>query len=186
MAVGLAVSLSRAGVAQDEPPPQKAVSLGVLGGVSIPAHVSSDVLDIGWNVTGEFLLNLDRLTALRVDLSYEHFGFVTSGRFESGSAHTFGGTAGLRLNLLEGGRVKPYLVVGLGAFNLTTDGVTRGGANLSSNATGFGFDAGLGLSVALKRVELHFVTTLLNIFVSESPIPSDNVYIVPIAVGVMF
>jgi hypothetical protein len=110
-----------------------------------------------------------------------------------------GSPAGLQIPLLHT-PIYPYLTAGLGAFrvqnrvdSVTTNGSTCGTTTTVSNTTPatpafkFGFDAGVGLGLRLRRVTAFAEGKVQDVYSNQGMIKSTKqISAVPVSVGLLF
>jgi opacity protein-like surface antigen len=172
----------------------RAVQFGFGGGAIVPRN-NTNVQEILAGATGQAFL-LVRMApgfpSLRVgaDFSRMKFGKPQQGLVgvPDGSTRTqLGGIASLRFDLLPG-PVKPYLMGGVGAFNIR-DAITNiaqtGTTSVSS--TKFGIDGGGGVSFQMGRVSGFVETRIQNVYTkSTGVIDTKSIQAFPITFGLMF
>jgi len=178
------------------------IRFGIAGGVVIPrTGGSTRELENGLHGQGFALLKLPGgLPALRLNVDYAHMRFAkpTAGTASS-SAGTDGartlldGVAGVRLDLLHG-PVRPYLLAGVGAFNVRdalTAAATSGGnaaaLDRTMTSTNFGVDGGAGLAFKLGPVDGFLETRLQNVYTKQAGlIDTKSIQSFPVAFGITF
>ena len=131
---------------------QRPVTLGVAGGIGMPAGDLASEVNPGWRALGTLALGVPLIPlGLRVDAAYDQLGFERALVGSSGSAgaqRIVSVSANPTYRLPSAGSsFAPYLIAGVGAYNV---GCT-GGVGCDS-ATRFGWNAGLGTRFAAVGV----------------------------------
>jgi hypothetical protein len=117
--------------------PQRPISIGLAGGVSLPQGDLADGASIGWHALGSLMLStLMQPLGLRLDAAYSRFELSDEdGNWSVGSATL---NATYRLPMTNS-PMSPYLISGLGAY--------RSECSLDAGCdarTKFGWNVGLG------------------------------------------
>jgi len=164
------------------------VRIGFGGGMSVPTSHAADALKTGVNGQGYLLVNLAGIP-LRFNLGYQKFDFkeallATSGA-TSGSSQQLSGVAGLSVNLLSLGPIRPYVTAGVGAFNLKDELETVSGTTSTTN-THFGVDGGAGLRLKLGRVEAFAEGRVQNVYTDKGVIDTKSITSIPVTFGILF
>lgn len=205
-AVILATSVSIAG-AQAATSPTKPISFGISAGAAVPTGDLSNGsssgfsgVNTGYNVTGSLAFALPAIPfGIRADASYNQFGTrnvqypidvtyatspgsntanVVGNSYYNADVRVLGFTANLVFPLpLQATILRPYLIGGLGAYNVRTSPFGVG----SSTQTNFGFNLGGGLTIPLSGFN-----TFIEARYHHANQDSGNISFVPITVGVMF
>src|SRR5262245_37786407 len=119
------------------------VTLGVGGGMSVPVSDAGDAFKNGFNVQGIARLNVPKLPVMpRFDLNFSRFNLDNAQVGVPGTSQILAGLANLQLSVLPLGPVRPYVIAGLGAYNLKTE--TQGITPTSVTGTHFGINGGAG------------------------------------------
>ena len=163
------------------------VKIGFGGGLSVPVSDAKDVFKNGFH--GKAMVKWDAPVlplALRGSVGYSQLdlksltpGVDDKGKILSGLANVSYG--------FPVGPVKPYIIAGLGAFNVKTE---VGGT--SSSETKFGIDGGAGLEFKLGGIAGFVEGRLENIFTDQglsSAIGSTQEFktlIIPVTFGIFF
>src|SRR5262245_3222911 len=167
------------------------ISVGLGGGVSVPVSDAKDVFEHGYNGMGFVRLNLPFLPITpRVDFTYNRFDIKSSALSGLGSPVTSGtstsmaGVANVQIPLMHAPLVTPYLIAGLGAYNVKTelDDVN----NTSDSATHFGINGGAGLIVKLGMVSLSAEGRRDNVYTDKGLIDSKSIQTVPVSFGLVY
>jgi len=190
-----AVAWARSARAQGAP----GVHFGVSGGADFPVSDQRDVYKTGWNGTALVAFNFgDSPVGMRIDGSYHDFR--TKGDLEP----FFGGTGKTRIidgtaDLVIGARhapVEPYLIGGVGAYDLRFHGqeVDTGNA-FTQSTTRFGWNAGGGIAfpvnpnwVGRMFVEARYTSISVNAdrFSNSIHTGGTRFTFVPVNVGIIF
>jgi opacity protein-like surface antigen len=153
------------------------VSFGVSGGLSIPTGDFGDFFDSGYNAGAllEFTPRVSPL-AIRVEGDYQRFGVKdvdsnTDLRMISGIANVlykFGGAT----------MVRPYVLGGLGLFNVGSTG------DEGESENKFGYNVGGGLEIPLSGITVFGDVRFQQVRVGDEG--ESNFNLVPIKVGIRF
>jgi hypothetical protein len=183
---------------------QPTVHVGIAGGVVIPrTGASARTIENGLHGQAFALVRLPGgLPALRLNVDYDHmrFGRPTTGT--TGTTPTAGaaeapdatrtmidGVAGLHLDLLHG-PVRPYVVAGVGAFNIRDalrTAATGGALPDATTSTNLGVDGGAGLAFRLGRIDGFVETRLRNVYTRQRGlVDTRSIQSLPIAFGLTF
>jgi hypothetical protein len=174
-AIGLALALG-AQVAQA----QAGLSLGVGAGAVIPTGSLADINSTGW--TGQASLRLKPAVSpigLQVDASYSRMGFDSD--LVDGHMSTLAGTANAVFAFPGAAVARPYLIGGLGMYNMKA---TVG--DVSGSDTKFGANAGAGFDLKLGSASLYAEGRFHAIFnggFDSQTLEETTAYMVPLTVG---
>ena len=169
------------------------VRVGFGGGVSVPVSDAKDAFKDGVNGTGFVLVHiLGGLPALRFAFSYDRYklkqvGGLTpaSGQDEVGHSQILGGTAGIKLHLLPG-PVRPFVMAGLGAFNVQ-DVINATTTSQTVSKTNFGVDGGGGVEIKLGRLSAFAEAKIQNVYSKNTGVISrSSIQTVPVTFGLLF
>jgi len=184
------VAFGSAAQAQDlmPTPSDRLVTFALGGGVSVPVSDAKDAFKNGFNGQGFVRLNLHQLPiSPRLDFTYQSFDLKSAklvapagGGTPSGTGKVFAGVANVQVPLMKG-PIQPYVVAGLGAYNLSTD--VNGS---SSSKTQFGVNGGLGATLKVKTVSLYAEGRIDNLFTSNGPVNTKNIQLIPVTFGIMY
>jgi len=172
---------------------QHMVRVGFGGGVSVPVSDAKDAFKDGVNGTGFVLVHiLNGLPALRFAFSYDRYGLKqqgalrpTTGEDEIGHSQILGGTAGIKMHLLPG-PVRPFVMAGLGAFNVK-DVIDAASTSSSTSKTNFGIDGGGGVEIKLGRLSAFAEAKIQNVYSKNSGVISrSSIQTVPVTFGLLF
>ena len=166
------------------------------GGVSVPTSDYKDALKNGFNGQGSLIFNLGGFPlALRADLNYNKFSFkdrpsfggTPSSQLIEGNTQILGGLANITIPFAMG-PVTPYVMAGLGAFNVKseiTSGLT-GGQSDPDSETKFGINGGVGLALRLFGANAFIEGKLQNVYTDKGLIDKSTVQIIPVTFGFIF
>ena len=163
---------------------QRPVTLGLAGGVALPAGNFGHGVDVGWHALATLSLGRQMHAyplALRLDGAYSQFAFAGTGAGGSaparGSQRTVSATVNPTYRLPSAGwPLAPYLIGGAGAYNLGC----AGGASCTAT-TRFGWNAGLGTRFAGLRLK-GFVEARYHRVASKG----GDVQFFPVTLGLTF
>lgn len=160
------------------------LSFGLGGGVSVPVSNAKDALKSGVNGQGFVRLNLAALPIRpRLDFTFQKFdpksAAVTGPAIPApGPSSVLAGVANIQVPLLRGA-VEPYLVAGLGAYNVKTE-------SASTSTTQFGVNGGAGLIVKLGIVSLYAEGRLDNVYTDKGVLDTKTIQVVPVTFGIVY
>ena len=172
---------------------QHMVRVGFGGGVTVPVSDARDAFKDGVNGTGFVLVHLTQgLPALRFAFSYDRFKLkpvsgVTPapGEDEAGHSQILGGTAGIKLHLIPG-PVRPFVMAGLGAFNVRQL-VNAASGSTTTSLTNFGIDGGAGVEIKIGRIAAFAEGRVQNVYTKSSGLINKNsIQSIPVTFGLMF
>lgn len=182
----LVASAASAQPGLDQLGPKRLVSFGVGGGMSMPVGDASQVFKNGFNAQGFVRLNLPLVPVKpRLDLSYSKFDLDDVQLGTTGSGKILAGLANVQAFIMPAGPVRPYLLAGLGAYNVKTE--TEGPGAVSASDTRFGINGGLGVAVSLGGVANAYIEGRVdNVYTQAGLIDTKQVRVVPITFGIVF
>jgi opacity protein-like surface antigen len=194
----LLAAAGTAGAQASATTPERPLSFGVSGGLSLPTGDAGDVFSSGFNVDAllEVRARPASPLAFRFEAGYQRFAIKDEVRevFEE-----FGADIDVNARVVSGlvnavykfpgVAVRPYVLGGVGVFNVggsaSVSGVDESGEILdedeSGSTTRFGFNVGGGLEVPLSGV-----TAFGEIRFQSIRTPEEPFNIVPIKVGIRF
>ena len=186
-----AVPASLAGAQQRAP---RALSVGVGGGGTVPVGDFANDVKTGWNVLGFFQYQpvAEGPWAVRAEAQYHRASYTDDFLSDVGaspgddlrnSVLYVGASALFHLNAGTG--VRPYVIGGLGLYELTASITDDNGISTSDSESGFGFNGGVGLRFGGPVA--FFVETRFHQF-SITPtggVKSTSRFI-PVSIGVSF
>jgi hypothetical protein len=172
---------------------QRRLTIGLGGGAIVP-RTNARFQNVLTGATGQAFLLLRLLPgfpALRIgaDVSHMKFGKAYSGFGEEtpGTSRTqLAGIASLRFDLLPG-PVRPYILAGVGAFNIR-DALANGNASDSTlSVTKIGIDGGAGISFRMGRIAGFVETRIQNVYTKDQGlINTKTIQAFPITFGLIF
>ena len=171
------------------------VSVGLGGGVSVPVHDASEAFKNGFNGHGFVRFNLKGLPIVpRVDFSFQKFDLKDLPPIEQftgppitpeGTGQVMAGLANLQVYLMHG-PISPYIVAGIGAYNLKTETDVVALSQLEQSDTHFGVNGGAGLVIHLgSMLSLYGEGRIDNIYTDKGAITADQIQTVPVSFGVV-
>jgi len=185
LALTLAGSAAHA-TTMDEMGSNHIVSFGLGGGVSVPVADAKDAFKTGFNGQGFLRFNLKMLPIQpRVDFTFSKFNLDEAKVGNTGTGQVLAGLANLQMFLIHVGPVRPYIVAGVGAYNLKTevDNTTNG----EVSDTRFGVNGGAGVVLRFGRLFSAYAEGRVdNVFTDKGLIQADNVQLVPVTFGIVF
>jgi hypothetical protein len=164
---------------------QPLVRVGFAGGVVVPTANARNAFKNGVQGQGFLLVNLGGFP-LRLNLGYQHFDLARAlGAAQSGSSNILGGVAGTQIDLLHG-PVRPYLLAGVGGFNVMNQLTAASGQAMSTSQFNFGLDSGAALAVSLGRLSAFLEGRVQNVYTQHGATNLRSIQSVPVSFGVMF
>ena len=193
-ALALTATLAAPVAAQDMAS-ARAFSVGVRGGVSIPVGALADDGEDGGNAStgfnvGAFLGFTPAAlpVGLRVEVGYDRFGIdagvLAPGVEFDGDWSIISGTVNAIVAVPTQGGVRPYLIGGVGAYNVTASvEASEGGESIafSDDQTKIGVNGGAGLRFALGTLATFVEARYHAVFLE-----GDRASYIPISFGVEF
>jgi len=158
------------------------VRFGLLGGATTPLSTLSDVAKTGWHAGALLDLGLPLVPlGFRIDGEWHQFGTKQLADGSSSKQRVISGTLDAVYNLGAAPIVKPYLIAGVGLYNVhsTVDVPIVGEA--TNTQTKFGVNAGLGLRVQLTGFSTFAEARWHDVFTK-----GNSIQMVPISVGFTF
>jgi hypothetical protein len=158
------------------------LSFGLGGGVSVPVSDASDAFKSGVNGQGFVAFNLPGLPIRpRLDVTFQRFDLkhaeVAGPALPGGdNGSVLAGVANVQVPLLKGA-FRPYVVAGLGAYNVKAGDTSK---------TQFGVNGGAGVTLKLSAISLYLEGRLDNVFTDQGVIDAKSIQIVPVTFGVVF
>jgi opacity protein-like surface antigen len=214
LATGAAISAPASALAQSADPTDRPIRFGIAGGVALPIGDFKDGVDVA-AVKRDFKQGFAGQAFLDVRAPGTPLGFraaVALNRFQAGDVQftrtTPGGTqtatapdgysqilAGIANVTLQlpTGPIRPYVLAGLGAFNVKNAAnvaIAPGGSLIESDAqtsTNFGINGGAGVLLRLGRIEGFVEARLTNVYTKEEKFANlKSVQFIPVTVGLTF
>ena len=161
----------------------RAISFGVMGGLSLPMGDLSDGVNSGYNITGNIWMPLGSTLKFRGDVGYESFGGKGSTSVAGFDFNVLSLTGNVVLPLggekAEGG-IRPYLIGGGGLYRGTIK-VNVIGLSGSESSSDLGINAGGGFEFKLSGFTTFAEARFVNVF-SEG----ESSRWIPITFGIRF
>jgi hypothetical protein len=174
------------------------LAIGFGGGEVIPTGNATQTYNSSFQGEAIVIINLGILPELRFSFGYQRFDLKQQVLNSLGYSNANGGynailngVAGTRIDLMRG-PVRPYITLGVGAFNIKTviDSAKTSGSSYSSSSpttTKFGIDGGAGLALHFGRVEAFGEGRVQNVFTNNGLITSaKQIQAVPVTFGFTF
>ena len=164
---------------------ERFVTVGVGGGMSVPVSDAGSAFKNGFHLQGFARLNVPSLPVMpRFDLNYSRFNLDDAQLGVPGTSQILAGLANLQFSVLPLGPVRPYLIAGLGAYNLKTS--TEGVSPTSVSQTKFGINGGAGVALRLGKLHGFAEGRIDNVFTDKGMIDSQQIQVVPVTFGLTF
>lgn len=149
----------------------RAVTFGIAGGATMPMGDLGDGYGTGFNVMGTLGFQPVAMpVGLRFDVAWHSLG--ADGPFDD--LRILNGTANAVLTISNTGGIKPYLIGGIGMYNLDGGG---------DSETKFGLNGGGGLEFPLAGFSTFAEVRYNHVFTDDDEI---SVQFVPIVFGIRF
>jgi hypothetical protein len=181
------------------------LAVGLGAGDVIPTGNASDNFSGSFQGQAYVVINLGILPELRFNLGYQRWNFKQQllnnlgyPTTASGYNNVLAGIGGTRIDLMRG-PIRPYLTLGIGAFNFksTVDTITSTGtahstptvsqSTLNQSSLKFGLDGGAGLAVHVGRVDVFGEARVQNVYTNKGFITSaKQIQAVPLTFGFLF
>lgn len=167
------------------------ISIGLAGGMTVPTSDTRDAFKSGAHVEGFIKLHLPGgFPAFRAALNYEKLdikqlvGVPGAATTTTATAQTaiLGALGQLQFDLIRG-PISPYVVAGVGAFNLKAEGTD---ATASKSKMEFGIDGGAGLAIRLGPISAFAEARMRNVYTNTGWIDTKSIKAVPVSFGLMF
>ncbi len=175
----LAISVNTPAVAQLR------FSLG--GGATLPAGTFDDVAGTGWHGMGAIGFQpADFPIGFQVDGMYHRFGFEAAGLDADWQLIEGTANAVFRFGSSKESKFHPYLIGGVGGYNVKAVGDDAADAESDTNFgvnAGAGFDFGLGNLSAFIEGRFH---AIFNGTVDPQTLEDATANFVPITIGIRF
>lgn len=177
-------------VASASPLPLHPIQLGLGGGGSFPVSDAKDTFKSGWHASGIVRLNLPMMPfGLQGNFTYNHFKLDEQNVGFGGSGRILSGIADVRYSLPFPGPIQPYLLAGVGEYNIKAD-PDQSTATAAGSTTKFGINGGGGVGISFPGLPIHaFVEGKLeNIYTDQgmNTAVTNNLktQIVPVTFGI--
>ena len=169
VALSLAAMIPLSNAQAQESGSNRSVSFGLAAGATFPMGDFGDGYDTGFNVMGTLGMQPASLpVGLRFDLAYNSLG--SKGPWDD--ARIISGTANAVLSVSNSGGMRPYLIGGVGLYNLDGSG---------DSETKFGLNAGGGIDFALSGFNTFLEARFHSVFTEN-----DNTNYIPLVFGIRF
>jgi hypothetical protein len=156
-----------AGVAQAQRP----VTVGVAAGVSLPVGKLGDAANTGFNVAASATLKPVMVPfGVRLEAGYDQFGLEGV----DGNLRSFNVTGNAIVTVPSATPLKPYLIGGLGWYNVKTEGFDA--------VNKLGLNVGAGINMPLSGFDT-FLEARYHVLTNTSP---SSFRFIPITFGVRF
>ena len=164
---------------------QHLVRVGFAGGVVVPTADARNALKNGVQGQGFLLFNLGGFP-LRLNLGYQHFNLAQALQAsQTGSSNILGGVAGTQIELFRG-PVRPYLLAGVGGFNVMNSVTATSGQATSTSQFNFGLDGGAGLAISIGRLSAFVEGRVQNVYTQRGMTDLKSIQSVPVSFGILF
>ena len=131
------------------------IQIGFGGGASVPVSHAKDEFKSGWHGSGIVRLNVPMMPfGLQGNFTYNHFSLDQQNVGFAGSGRILSGIADARFGLPLPGPIKPYLLAGIGTYNIKAD-PDQSGAPASKSTTKFGINGGGGVTISFPGLPVH-------------------------------
>ncbi|NOT33240.1 MAG: outer membrane beta-barrel protein [Candidatus Eisenbacteria bacterium] len=175
-------------------PSTRPIVFGIGGGIAMPLNEAGDALDRGFNGNAYVRFQPAMLPfGFGVNVSFSKFdlsdaevtsGVPSPGASPIGTSQMLAGLADLKFDLIKG-PVRPYVLLGLGAYNLSTD--LEGASTESVSETRFGVNGGAGLSIQIGPMRLWGQGRVDNMYTEEGGlVDTKSIQVVPVTFGLEF
>jgi len=165
---------------------------GFAGGVIVP-RTGATIRTFRTGVTGQGFLLLQLpggLPGIRLNADYAKMDLDQVAGGATGNRTILDAVAGLKMNLLPG-PIRPYVVGGVGAFNvkdiLSAASSTSSGLPTTNSMVNFGIDGGAGISIRLWHIDAVVETRLQNVWTKQGGfIDTKSIQSFPVSFGILF
>ncbi len=167
------------------------VRFGIAGGAVVPTSNAREALKTGVHGQAFVLLNLLQGIPLRLNLGYQRMSLkdaLAAGQSgaSGGTQSILAGVAGTQIDLLRG-PVRPYIVAGVGGFDVRNNLDALAGSTASSTSQlKFGIDGGAGLSLKLGRLAAFVEGRVQNVYANGALANAKSIQSVPVSFGLLF
>jgi hypothetical protein len=167
-------------------PSQRPIRFGFGGGLSVPTSDARDAFENGVNGQAYLLVNTGFLPPFRINLGYAKFDYKEAILGATGESQSLSGVAPFSFDLFRAGPVRPYIVAGLGAFNVKDVLASSATGDNETSSTHFGIDGGAGLALRIGPLEGFIEGRIQNVYTNEGVIDTRSIRAVPITFGFLF
>lgn len=175
------------------------LAVGFGGGEIVPTGNATSDYQGGFQGQAYIIINLGILPELRFNFGYQRWNFrqqllgnLGYPTATSGYNNVLAGIGGTRIDLMRT-PIRPYLTLGVGAFNLkstvdtTVTGSTKTTSVSTQASTQFGLDGGAGLALHIKRIEAFAEGRIQNVYTNNGFIKSaKQIQAVPVSFGITY
>ena len=170
------------------------IRVGFAGGVVVPrTGASVQKLKTGLQGQGFLLIQLPGLPALRANVDYAKMEFdrpqLNPGATVEADRTVLDGVLALKLDLIKAGPIRPYVLAGVGAFNMkdVVSAAATGGVEQTYTSTNLGIDGGAGLAFKLGPIIGFAETRLQNVYTKEKGlVDTKSIQSFPVSFGIVF
>jgi len=164
--------------AQDSKP----ISVGVMGGISLPMGDLADGVESGYNITGNiyFRPGSSRLT-FRGDVGYESFSAKANLPFDLNVLSVTGNVIFPLSSAVAEGGIRPYLIGGGGLYRSSFDGTGAISGTDSESSNDLGIAVGGGVEFKLAGFSTFAEARFVNVFGD-----GDSSRWIPVTFGIRF
>lgn len=159
------------------------------GGAALPLGDFGDRHDPGYTMQGALLINFAGFPInLRTDVNYSNMKlkdvFNPGGQtaLADDATKIFGGLLSLTVPL-GSGPIRPYVMAGLGAFNVDPAQIS---ATPTKSSVEFAINGGAGLQLRLFGLEAFVEARLNNVYTDKGIIDTKGIQMIPLTFGVIF
>ncbi len=159
------------------------------GGASLPLGDFGERYDAGYTVQGALLINFAGFPInLRTDVNYSNMKlkdvFNPGGQtaLADDATKILGGLLSLTLPL-GSGPIRPYIMAGLGAFNVDP---AQFSAAPTKSSVEFAINGGAGLQLRLFGLEAFIEARLNNVYTDKGIVDTKGIQMLPLTFGVIF
>lgn len=159
------------------------------GGASLPVGDLADRYDAGYTVQGALLINFAGFPInVRTDVNYSNMRlkdlFAPTGQtaFADDATKILGGLLSLTLPL-GNGPIRPYIMAGLGAFNVDP---AQFSDSASKSSVEFAINGGAGFQLRIFGLEAFVEARLNNVYTDKGIVDTKGIQMIPLTFGVIF
>ena len=172
-------------------PSPRWISFGIGGGVSVPVSDVKSALDNGFAGQGFIRFGPPGTPfAARLDFTFQSFDLKSvktsssaSTTTQGGTSQVFGGLAQMQFDLMHG-PIRPYLLAGIGAYNVNVNPDDPSIASTSD--TRFGINGGAGLAMQVSVIRLYIEGRVDNVYTQEGLIDANSIKTIPVTFGIAY
>jgi len=169
------LALAAAPAAAQQSVGTRTTSFSIAGGATVPVGDAGDAFDTGFNLQGALHLQPPlRAVGARFDVMYHSLGSKQQLLVGEADLNVLAGLANVVLTVANSGTVRPYVLGGLGIYNLDFGGGF-------DSETKFGINGGGGIEFGVGGFNTFVEARLHSIFTEDT-----NTNLVPVVFGVRF